>query len=121
MKNLSCLPWLLLAVLALLSFACGETSPPNGAGGAGGDTSAGVGGAGGGGGAAMICEPFSKKPCYTGPSETKNVGECLEGFSLCNAVGTTYGFCEGEVTPEEERCDKSGDEDCDGVSNEGCP
>jgi hypothetical protein len=112
---------LLLSFLAAVFGACKASPPTGGAGGEGGATSAGVGGAGGEGGSPMICEPYSKRPCYTGPADTRNVGTCLDGFSICNAIGTGFGFCEGEITPRDEVCAKPDDEDCDGVANEGCP
>jgi len=114
--------------LVLLSFAmapdstCAATPGPTGS---GGSSSVGVGGSGeggaGGSGGGVMCEPFSKQPCYTGPKQTKNVGDCAAGFLVCNALGTGYGFCEGEITPQAESCDRPGDENCDGVKNEGCP
>jgi len=109
-----------------LPIAC-ETAPDpsgnGGTGGAGGAETVGVGGAGGGGGGGggPSCEPFEKRPCYTGPAETRGVGDCTEGFSICNALGTGFGFCEGQITPGPESCERPGDEDCDGVADEGCP
>lgn len=112
---------LLLPALVLFHAACGdEPAPPTGTGGAA-SVAAGVGGTGGGGGNAMVCEPWVKKPCYTGPTETRNVGDCADGFSFCNAVGTDWSYCEADVTPSPEDCARPGDEDCDGMANEGCP
>lgn len=111
--------FLLLGSILFLHAACADPAPvPAGSGGAAGANGAGVGGAGG---VAMICEPWSKKPCYTGPAATKNVGDCQEGFSYCNAVGTDWSYCEAEITPAPEDCARPGDEDCDGMANEGCP
>jgi hypothetical protein len=112
---------LLISIAACIGACAPEPPTSSDAGGAGGVGSAGVGGAGGAGGSSMICEPFSKRPCYTGPSATQNVGSCLEGFSICNAIGTGFGFCEGEITPAPEDCNEPEDEDCDGVANDGCP
>ncbi len=112
-----------LALLCLAALACcGEGAPgPDGTSGAGvggaGGAGAGVGGAGGG---ALLCEPWSKRPCYSGPSGTRDVGACVAGFNLCNAAGTDWSFCEGEVTPKAEDCASAADDDCDGTANEGC-
>ena len=84
------------------------------AGGAGG----GGGGAGGSGGAGGmgVCMPGSIAPCYTGPIGTENKGICAAGMKTCNAGGTGYGICQGEVTPQVENCATPEDEDCDGLS-----
>jgi hypothetical protein len=118
---------LLLAAL-LLSFLmapngqCGaEGTGFSGEGGA--SAGAGVGGGGEDAGpvdAGPICEPWSKRPCYSGPSGTEGVGACAGGFSLCNAAGTDWSFCEAEITPVPEDCATAADDDCDGVANEGC-
>lgn len=112
----SSLALFLIAALA----CCGEGAPgPDGTSGAGvgGAGGAGVGGAGGAG---LLCEPWTKRPCYTGPPETEDIGACARGFSLCNAVGTDWSFCEGEITPSAEDCASAADDDCDGTANEGC-
>ncbi|UQA55573.1 hypothetical protein [Polyangium aurulentum] len=108
-----------LALLVLVALACcGEDAPgPDGAGGSGGAGGAGVGGAGGG---ALLCEPWAKRPCYTGPPETMDVGACSHGFFICNAAGTGWSFCEAEITPLAEDCATPADDDCDGTANEGC-
>lgn len=111
-----------LSVAALLACAgCGGGDDGDGgagAGGAGGD--GGAGGGGGAGGVAAVCEAWTQRPCYTGPDGTAGVGACFEGFSICNAVGTAWGPCEGEVTPVMEQCETPADDDCDGAANEGC-
>lgn len=74
---------------------------------------AGMGGVGGMGGA-MLCEPNSSAPCYTGPPGTENVGACALGTWTCNAEGTAYGPCMGEVVPTTESCATQAiDESCD--------
>jgi len=106
-----------LAALAMGADECGGDEPgPAGAGGGAGAAD----GAGGAGGAAEACEPWTKKPCYTGPSGTEGVGACVAGFAICNAAGLGHGPCEADVVPEPERCETPTDEDCDGVANEGC-
>lgn len=58
-------------------------------------------------------------PCYTGPAETAGVGLCHAGLQRCDEQGDPVGSCDGEVTPQAEVCDSSsGDEDCDGDTNE---
>jgi hypothetical protein len=69
---------------------------------------------------ACLCTPGSTAPCYTGPFGTEGVGTCLAGSQTCNAAGTGYGECVGEVTPAVEACGDGLDNNCDGMSDEGC-
>jgi hypothetical protein len=94
----------------------GSNLQPDGAGGAGG--AGGIGGTGGTGGAggAGVCMPGSAAPCYTGPMGTENKGICAAGMKTCDAGGTGYGICQGEVIPQVENCATPEDEDCDGLS-----
>ena len=71
---------------------------------------------GGGGGGGSICEPEQVEDCYSGvPASTVDVGNCKRGTRTCNADGTSYGACVGEVTPQPaDDCAVIGDEDCDG-------
>ena len=67
------------------------------------------------------------KPCYTGPEETMNVGECKPGTLTC--VAGQWGgvwpettifmedYCEGQVLPIDEICNGL-DDDCDGIIEE---
>ena len=71
---------------------------------------AGVAGAGGG----STCTPGSTESCYSGPDGTEGQGVCHAGTQVCNAQGTGYGPCEGEVVPSAEDCTTPEDEDCDG-------
>jgi hypothetical protein len=66
------------------------------------------------------CEPGSQIACYTaGPEETKDVGACKSGLQTCNAEGTGYGACEGEVGPAAaEVCGNTIDDNCDGQVDE---
>jgi hypothetical protein len=68
------------------------------------------------GGTELVCEPGTSVPCYEGPDGTKDVGVCKEGSQVCNADGSGYGACEGQVVPSEELCSAPEDEDCDGES-----
>jgi hypothetical protein len=67
------------------------------------------------GGMGCVCKPNDAVSCYTGKSETKDVGKCKSGTQKCNALGTELGKCDGEVLPQTEDCDAKGDEDCDGI------
>jgi photosystem II stability/assembly factor-like uncharacterized protein len=68
------------------------------------------------------CTDGETRPCYTGPSGTKDVGECKGGTQTCQAG--IWGSCEGEVTPKEtEICFNDKDDNCNGKpdSEEQCP
>jgi len=67
-----------------------------------------------------VCVPGSTAACYSGPPSTEDVGTCLSGTQTCNAAGTGYGSCVGEVGPIDEICGDGVDNDCDGVSDDGC-
>ncbi len=88
-------------------------------------TSAGTGGNGGGGGSAggngggTFCTPDAQKPCYTGPPNTSGMGICAPGAQICNQDGSAYGPCVGDITPKPETCATPGDDDCNGMANEG--
>jgi hypothetical protein len=71
------------------------------------------------GGAGCVCTPNSTASCYTGPAGTLGVGVCMAGTKTCNASGTAYGSCLGEITPTAETCNTPGDDDCNGQTNEG--
>jgi hypothetical protein len=66
-----------------------------------------------------VCAPNTTANCYTGPSNTQDIGDCKGGTKACNAQGTAYGPCVGEVVPGVETCAMPGDEDCNGQINEG--
>ncbi len=89
----------------------GLDDPTPGGGGAGG------GGGGGTGASGKICEPGTKQTCkYTGGPTTENVGTCRAAEQTCDADGTSWGACEGEVLPAAEVCHNQEDEDCDGAA-----
>ncbi|MDI1450195.1 SBBP repeat-containing protein [Polyangium sp. 6x1] len=64
------------------------------------------------------CSPGATAPCYTGPMGTLDKGVCKAGTQVCNAEGTAYGACMGQVLPQTETCLSPADEDCDGLVNE---
>ena len=62
------------------------------------------------------CTPNMAVPCYTGPDNTAGVGICKQGMQTCNAQGTGYGDCVGEVTPMgDDICSNNLDDNCNGV------
>ncbi len=67
-------------------------------------------------GAGCVCPPSSSGACYTGPAGTENVGTCKAGTHTCNAQGTAWGPCNGEVTPSPDLCASPLDEDCNGAA-----
>lgn len=87
----------------------------------------GTGGAGGTGGYAEAsstastgsggeCIPGSIVSCYSGPAGTENKGLCQSGSRTCDADGSAFGPCSGEVLPTTEDCATATDEDCDGLA-----
>ncbi|MCC6525301.1 MAG: hypothetical protein IT373_21790 [Polyangiaceae bacterium] len=86
--------------------------PAGGSGGAGGaGATAGNGGTGG----ATSCVPDAVESCYDGPAATLDVGACHAGSHTCNAAGTGFGPCLGQVVPAVEDCALPTDDDCDGL------
>lgn len=64
------------------------------------------------------CSPEETESCYTGSDETRGVGVCEAGERTCTPEGT-WSRCEGEVTPTEEICGNSRDDDCNGTVDDG--
>jgi hypothetical protein len=69
-------------------------------------------------GPGCVCAPNASEPCYTGPAGTRNVGACKDGTHTCNAAGTEWGTCDGQVLPSPETCLTPVDDNCDGQVNE---
>jgi N-acetylneuraminic acid mutarotase len=72
-------------------------------------------------GVACLCWPGETQRCsYSGPASKEGVGECRAGTRTCEASGTAWSACTGEVLPlEQEDCTTAGDDNCDGEVNEG--
>jgi hypothetical protein len=68
-------------------------------------------------GGTQTCQTGDTRPCYTGPVDTRNVGECQDGTQSC--INGTYGPCEGQQLPEPEECDGL-DNDCNNVVDDPC-
>jgi hypothetical protein len=66
-----------------------------------------------------VCTPSTVLSCYSGPAGTAGVGACKNGQETCNALGTGYSGCVGQVTPLAESCATIPDDDCDNVAE--CP
>lgn len=62
------------------------------------------------------CLPGAAQSCYTGPTETQDVGACSSGTQTCSGTGA-WGPCNGDTTPIAESCN-SVDDDCDGILDE---
>ncbi|MBK03564.1 MAG: hypothetical protein CL920_17625 [Deltaproteobacteria bacterium] len=62
------------------------------------------------------CKAGSRRLCYTGPPETRNVGACRSGKQTCKSDGT-WTTCLGELKPKDEVCNGK-DDNCDGTVDE---
>lgn len=56
--------------------------------------------------------------CYTGPAYTRDRGTCKSGVRRC--IGGSWGACQGEVTPQPDKCGDKLDNNCDGFADEDC-
>lgn len=106
-------------LVALATLTSGEGCSGGGAGGSGGNggssggsSSGGGTASGGAGGAAPFCTPGETRACYSGPASTQGVGVCTAGVETCNAEGSAFGPCAGEVTPKPEDCSTPANESC---------
>ncbi len=64
------------------------------------------------------CTPNAVQSCYSGRAETMGVGICRAGTQRCNAEGTAWGNCDGQVTPRIEVCGNGLDDNCNGEVDE---
>jgi hypothetical protein len=65
-----------------------------------------------------MCTPGEQTDCFEGPPDAWGVGACKAGLATCNAEGTAFGPCVGQVLPMAETCFTAADDDCDGEVNE---
>jgi len=66
-----------------------------------------------------VCVTGITEPCYAGPAGTEGVGLCHAGVKTC--VNGAWSACANQVVPKgSELCGNLQDEDCDGLTNEGC-
>ncbi|HZF52610.1 MAG TPA: carboxypeptidase-like regulatory domain-containing protein [Polyangiaceae bacterium] len=68
-----------------------------------------------------LCVPGSYQTCYSGNKALINKGICQAGYQYCNANGSAWNSCLGEVLPQAESCANTIDDDCDGAVNKNCP
>lgn len=75
------------------------------------------------GGSGCACAPGASIACYDGPPGTEGVGLCVGSKRTCNAEGTGYGPCDGQILPAVEQCSAAAadsvnqvDESCDGIA-----
>jgi len=61
------------------------------------------------------CTNGSKRPCYTGPQETKGKSHCKAGYQTCQ--NNRWGTCIDQILPKKELCNGK-DDDCDGKVDE---
>jgi hypothetical protein len=61
------------------------------------------------------CTPGASEACYTGPIGTQDVGPCVGGTHTCDATGTYWGPCVGQVIPVKEVCGDGIDQDCNNL------
>ncbi len=95
--------------------------PPGGAGGSPSTSTSTSSSSSSGTGGSTTCVAGSIVPCYDGPAETMDRGECKSGQRTCNAEGTGFDACIDQVLPAlKDDCAASKDSDCSGVVDCGC-
>ncbi|MBK9263180.1 MAG: hypothetical protein IPM54_25670 [Polyangiaceae bacterium] len=69
-----------------------------------------------------VCAPNETRDCaYNGPETALAHNPCKRATQVCNAEGSGFSACAGEVLPaEKEDCSNQLDDDCNGMVNEGC-
>ncbi len=72
-------------------------------------------------GGPVRCTAGRSRTCYGGPMGTQGVGRCAAVTQTCLAQGVWPDLCRGDVRPAEaEVCANRVDDDCDGMTDEGC-
>jgi hypothetical protein len=72
-------------------------------------------------GGPVRCTAGRTRTCYGGPMGTQGVGRCAAVTQTCLAQGVWPELCRGDVRPAEaEVCANRVDDDCDGMTDEGC-
>ena len=71
------------------------------------------------------CGGKMQEACYGGPGvdpRTRGVGACHDGMTSCSMqeIGSGWGPCTGQQTPVPEICGNSIDDNCNGMTDEGC-
>jgi hypothetical protein len=67
------------------------------------------------------CTPAATRMCYPGDPATAGRGRCRAGTERCADDGSAWGACMDAVTPAaSETCGNGMDDDCDGMTDEGC-
>jgi hypothetical protein len=67
------------------------------------------------------CTVGSMQQCYTFATGTPGIGICNYGTQTCNALGTDWDACVGDVGPQPaEDCATPVDDNCDNQINENC-
>jgi Putative metal-binding motif len=89
----------LIAMVVLVTAACGPTISNNNDGGA------------------DSCNPGDTQTCYDGPPGTAGVGTCTQGTQTCGS-DHQWGTCDNEVIPTGEVCGNGVDENCNGMVDE---
>ena len=72
-------------------------------------------------GGPVRCTAGRTRTCYGGPMGTQGVGRCAAVTQTCLPQGVWPDLCRGDVRPAEaEVCANRVDDDCDGMTDEGC-
>ena len=68
------------------------------------------------------CTEGQTQPCFVGDPALAGVGACVRGSQAClfESEFGTWAVCTGSGAPTEEACRNGVDDDCDGLTDEGC-
>jgi len=123
-SHLVALPFALLASGCSIVLGLGDFTEGGGAGGSTtSTTSSSTSIAASSSGQPQVCTPGTQTSClYTGPAGTVDIGPCHAGTQVCNAEGSGFEACAGEILPApKEDCSNAVDDDCNGQLNDTCP